>query len=101
MAQDYVDIEIDIDRMKKGKSLEKGFRLGKGGGIPWYAIVEPNGTVLATADGPGGNVGCPASAEEITHFMATLRKTRRHASPVDFDAVEEALVANGRRLLGR
>ena len=101
MAKDYVDIEIDIDRMKKGKKVEQAYRKGRRGGIPWYVILEPNGTVLATADGPGGNVGCPVSGEEIAHFMATLRQTRRHASEAELDAVEEALIENGKRLMRR
>ncbi len=98
MAKDYVDIEIDIDRMKKGKALEQKFRKGKRGGIPWYAIVEPDGTVLATADGPGGNVGCPVTKEEVAHFLDTLRQTRRHATEADHGKIAAALEANAKAL---
>ncbi|RMH04733.1 MAG: hypothetical protein D6702_02460 [Planctomycetota bacterium] len=86
--------------MLKAKALERSFRGDRGGGIPWYAIVTAGGRVLATADGPRGNVGCPVTAEEIAHFMATLRSTRQRLGDAELTRIEQALLENGRRLRG-
>jgi hypothetical protein len=39
-------------------------------GIPWFAITEPDGTVLATSESPLGNIGFPSSVEGIRHYHA-------------------------------
>jgi hypothetical protein len=42
-------------------------------GIPWMAITEPGGAVLATSDGPLGNLGFPSSIEDIRHLREMLQ----------------------------
>lgn len=79
--------------MRKGKAIERLLRGERGGGIPWFAIVEPNGTILATADGPQGNIGCPVQPEEIRHFEAMLASTRRQLGDEDLAAIDRALQA--------
>ncbi len=56
---------------------------GKGGGIPFFAVMSPKGKVLVTSNREdktkkkGVNIGHPAAPEEIAHFMDVLRKTSK------------------------
>ncbi|MFQ5806738.1 MAG: thioredoxin, partial [Phycisphaerae bacterium] len=47
--------------------------------------------VLATADGPKGNVGFPVEPHEIAHFMDVLKKTARRITADDLRKIEQAL----------
>lgn len=96
-----MDVEIDVDRMKKGKAIEQAYRKGVRGGIPWYVILEPGGAQLATADGPEGNVGCPVQPAEVAYFLDTLRRTRRHLSEADLDGIAAALETYAQRFRRR
>ncbi len=60
-------------------------------GIPWLAITEPDGTVLATSDGPLGNVGFPGSIEGIRHFRQMLDRTVRKLSSGEVDGLIRSL----------
>lgn len=53
-------------------------------GIPLWLLFDKNGKLLgdsqirpagASLDSPGKNVGCPASKEEVAHFVEVLKKT--------------------------
>jgi thioredoxin-related protein len=49
---------------------------GKNQGIPFWVIMDKDGNILADSQRePGKNVGCPASAEEVAHFIKVLKKT--------------------------
>jgi RNA polymerase sigma factor (sigma-70 family) len=59
--------------------------------IPWHAFTEPDGTVLATSDGPLGNIGFPGSVEGIRHFRGMLDRTVRNLSSGDVDSLIKSL----------
>ncbi len=97
MDLDFVDCSIDIDEMTNGKIVGSAIRAGKDGGIPWFVFLDPTeailrhdpetdewsrneAAILATADGPGGNVGCPITSEERAHFLSCLNSARNHLS---------------------
>jgi uncharacterized protein YyaL (SSP411 family) len=102
VGRDYLDVKIDIDRMTGGKDVMAKYRPEKSGGIPWFAILSPGGEVLATSDGPKGNIGYPAQPEEIQHFLAMIRKTSRKIEPAQIDKIESVLQEAAKRLnLGR
>ncbi|WP_121355060.1 thioredoxin family protein [Flavisolibacter nicotianae] len=47
-----------------------------GQGIPYWFVLDKNGTVLFDSQyKPGKNSGCPASEEEVAYFMNVLKKT--------------------------
>lgn len=57
---------------------------GKGMGIPFWLIFDPQGKLLADGlmradnvglDQPGENTGCPATKEEVAHFVKVLKQT--------------------------
>ena len=52
---------------------------GKGAGLPYFAVLAPNGKKLGDSlRVPGdvrSNTGHPAATEEVAHFLALLGKT--------------------------
>lgn len=45
-------------------------------GIPYWMIYDTKGTVIADATMPdGSNAGCPASVQEVTHLINTLKRS--------------------------
>lgn len=51
-------------------------------GIPFWLIYDPRGNLLADSQSkPGENTGCPATREEVDHFLKVLKKT----SPLNKD----------------
>jgi thioredoxin-related protein len=88
----YVIRHIVVDETKDKKHLEnpgggemKKQYHGEGLGIPFWLVFDKDGKLLADSKirkegaGPekGENTGCPATAEEVEHFISVLRKTSR------------------------
>ena len=81
--KNYVITHLVINESKDKKNLENpgAEELNKkwGGadqGIPFWVIMDKNGKILADCQKkPGENVGCPAAAEEVEHFVTVLKKT--------------------------
>ncbi|WP_320046934.1 thioredoxin family protein [uncultured Ilyobacter sp.] len=97
IGQDYIDVKIDLERMKNGPAVAAEYRKTTQGGIPWFAVIDTRGNVLATADGPKGNVGFPVSDEEVAHFMKVLTQTRRTLSQEQIATIETKLKAAGKQ----
>jgi thioredoxin-related protein len=91
LSPDFLDTKIDIDRMDNGKDLLTTYRKGEAGGIPWFAILDAKGKVLATSDGSKGNIGYPGELHEIEHFLAMLKQTSRKMDAGQLDRIEAAL----------
>ena len=65
---DFVMAKIDTDRMTHGGALLKRYQTS--GGIPWYAVLTPDGKVASTSDlTPGNNIGFPTEPAEIDHVV--------------------------------
>lgn len=89
LPQDLVLVKIDIDRMTGGKDLQGKYQAS--GGIPWYAILRPDGTVVSTSEiKPGSNIGFPTEPEEIDHVMKMLTTGRKHMTDDQVAAVRDA-----------
>lgn len=81
--KNYVITHLTILESKEKKNLENAGASelnkkwgGENQGIPFWVIMDKHGTILADSQiEPGKNVGCPATAEEVTHFIKTLKKT--------------------------
>jgi len=91
LSRDYVVLKIDTERMQQGKEVVARLREEHSQGIPWIAIVAPEGRLLVTSDAPAGNIGCPAAPEEIQHFLAMLEATKRKLTDEDLRKVAEIL----------
>jgi thiol:disulfide interchange protein len=77
LAKYYSVISIDIEKNPGANELAKrlGAPQGVESGIPWFAVVDKQGKVKATSEGPQGNIGYPDTAAERAHFMAVLNST--------------------------
>ena len=70
-----------------------GLPIKDGDGIPWFAITEPDGTVLAIGRGPLSNIGFPASVEEIRHFRRMLVTTVQRMTVEDVERLVNSLAS--------
>ena len=81
--KNYVVTHLTVFESKDKKNLENpgAEELNKkwGGenqGIPFWVIMDKDGNILADSQiEPGKNVGCPATEEEVQHFIRVLKKT--------------------------
>ncbi|MCC6795934.1 MAG: DUF255 domain-containing protein [Candidatus Hydrogenedentes bacterium] len=83
----YVTVHVDLKESPGGQALYEKYCKVQGG-VPWFLIMDSDGKVLITADGPNGNIGCPYKDEEITHFMRMVRTTSPEADPVKLGKLE-------------
>jgi hypothetical protein len=118
-------LKIDVDRMRNGKRVGLGLRAGKDGGIPWFVFLDPDqpllrqkptedgsapgedavlhrrkAAVLATADGPEGNVGCPMTPEERAHFLHTIETSSLSLTKEEIDVIREELYLLAKATIG-
>ncbi len=63
------------------------------GGIPWFAILDAKAKVLATSDGPKGNIGFPSTEDEIVHFVKMLNASKQLLTDADIDVLRTSLAA--------
>ncbi len=97
LGKQFVDLKIDTDRMLGGgemlKALRKSAGLKEEGGIPWFVFLDAEGKVLATSEGPKGNVGFPYQDEEHAHFVSMLEASCKKLSAEDVAKLREELAA--------
>ena len=92
LEQDYIFVKLD-HRWPHAREIGEKFRNGEHSGIPWSAILDGAGTILATSDGPDGNIGFPSKSEPsgIEHFLKMLRETRIRLTDGDLEGIGAAL----------
>lgn len=89
--QNFVIRHLVVYESKGKKNLENPGALelltrykGNDKGIPYWLVFDKEGNLLADAkmrdegadlDAEGDNSGCPASKEEVEHFIKVLKKT--------------------------
>ena len=83
----YVTAHVDLKETPGGQALYEKYCKVQGG-IPWFLIMDADGNVLITADGPNGNIGCPYKDEEIAHFMHMVKTTSANADPLKISKLE-------------
>jgi thiol:disulfide interchange protein len=94
LSEEFVDVKIDIDRNTGGKELQKRFRGDEAAGIPWFAVLDPSGAVLARGEMPdGGPIGFPYEPPEIQAFAAMLAKDAARLTPEKIATLERSLTA--------
>jgi uncharacterized protein YyaL (SSP411 family) len=98
MGKDFLDVKVDVDRMIGAEAVVEKYRKNLDGGIPWFVFLDPKGEAFADSDGPKGNIGYPATAEEIAHFMSMLKKAVRRMDDSDQRAIEDALKTEGAKI---
>jgi thioredoxin-related protein len=91
-GKDYVDVKIDVDRMTGGKEVLTRFNTSGSGGIPWFVILDNKGKAIVNSDGPKGNIGFPATDDEIAHFVKMLETSKRALTDSDVAILKNSLV---------
>lgn len=107
--RNYVTAHLTVYESKEKKELENPGALefltrykGNDLGIPYWIILDKNGKWLADSqirpDGAdynhvGENVGCPASKEEVNHFVKVLSKTATFNAS-ELAAIEKRFLLN-------
>ena len=98
LDRDFVIVKIDIDRMTHGKDVMGRVRTKSDGGIPWFAVLDPQGKALGTSDAPKGNIGYPFAPEEIDAFMALITGQSRRIEPGQHDRLRKSLTEAADRI---
>lgn len=86
--------KIDVERNTDGKAVMERYRKDASGGIPWFCLVAADGSVLATSDVDGKNLGCPWTPDEKAAFDALLAE---HASALTAEERTAILAQLGER----
>ena len=80
----FVTVHLTVQERGENKKLEnRGADVflakykGDKAGLPFFLIMDSKGNKLGDSFVNGENLGCPASAEEVTSFIALLRKTSK------------------------
>jgi hypothetical protein len=88
--KDYLWVRVD-SRWHGSEEVMDRIKEGRRGGIPWYAIIDSNGKVLATSDGPDGNIGFPSDPPSIDHFLAMIKSTLQRISEQELATLRKGL----------
>ncbi|WP_417379993.1 hypothetical protein [Gimesia sp.] len=89
--RDYIWIKMD-HRWTGADKIMKTMRGGAQGGIPWWAILDQDGNVMATSNNQAGeNIGFPSTRSDLAHVRDMLEKTAIRLTPMDVNTLVEAL----------
>jgi thiol-disulfide isomerase/thioredoxin len=94
LAKYYSVVTVDTEKNDGSDQLAR--RLGSVNGvneIPWFAAIDQQGKVLATSEGPKGNIGFPDTDVEVAHFFAVLHATAKGITAGEIETIARALKA--------
>lgn len=98
LEKDFVACWVDTDRTIGGAALLEKLRGDGRGGIPWFVVLEPDGTPVVDADDVfGSNLGCPHTEAEVAAWGETLRRARLRITDAEIARVVEAFHEAGER----
>jgi hypothetical protein len=93
LEKDYVVLKINLSLDRHAAEVMAEVHR-EPGGIPWSAITDADGNVLATSDGPLGNIGFPNSIESRRHLRAMLDRTAHRLSAEQRDRLVKSIKAD-------
>jgi thiol-disulfide isomerase/thioredoxin len=91
LAEDFVDVKIDQDRMTGGKEIKRRFPGSEKAGIPWFVVLDPDGKILVDSSFQGSNIGFPATEQEIAAFGEFLKKGTKTFSETEIQKLLDTL----------
>lgn len=94
LERDFVVAKVMHSLDARAEEVIKQLPVPEGEGIPWYAITEPDGTIVATSHGPLGNIGFPSTFEGLRHFRRMLERSARRLTTAEIDGLIESLSKN-------
>jgi hypothetical protein len=90
ITKDYVCVKLDT-RMPHASDVIEGIRGEAQGPVPWMAVLDADADVLATSDGPDGNIGYPRTEHSKKHFQTMLSTTTQRLTIDDIAVIMEGL----------
>ncbi len=91
--QDFIVLKMFRERYANGGQVMDKVRKDNSGGIPWVAILDAQGNVLASSnDAEGKNIGFPYETAGIEHFLKMLSSTGQRITPDQVQQLRQALV---------
>ncbi len=101
MEKHFVTVRVDVLERPMKRHLENpgGRELlerlgGRGGGMPFLAMLDPKSNPLATSvDGTGENIGYPGDDEGIEHFLVMVKKAAPKATAEELETLRKGLDA--------
>jgi hypothetical protein len=90
ITKDYVCVKLDT-RMSNASEVVEGIKGEAQGPVPWMAILAADGNVLATSDGPDGNIGYPRTKQNRDYFQKMLSSTSQRLTNDELAAIIEGL----------
>ena len=91
--KDYVWVRID-ERWTHAEEVINSLRKNQDSGIPWLAVLNADGTLIATTEEPygvGKRAPANAASEEPPSFFQIFRTTAQHLTEQDLAEFEETL----------
>ncbi len=58
--------------------------------LPFVALLDPQGKLLASSIGPRGNVGFPAVPHEVDHFVGMLKTAAPRLTAAELESLRKA-----------
>ncbi len=98
LGKEFVDLKIDTERMIGGDAILAKYNAEKAGGIPWFVFLDTSGKPIVNSEGPKGNIGYPASPEEIDHFIHMIKKSARKLDASQIKTIEDVLKLEAKKL---
>ncbi len=91
LEKDFVIVKVMWGRDEHVAAVINELPIADRDGIPWHAITEPDGTILATSHGPLGNIGCPSDIESLRHLRGMFERTARKLTIAEVDDLIKSL----------
>jgi hypothetical protein len=91
LDRDYVFVKLLSGIDQNVPDVLESLHQRKGGGIPWYAIIDTNGRILATSENQDGTIGFPDDREGKEHLRQMLQKTAQKLTPAEIDGLIQSI----------
>lgn len=96
LDKDFSVARIDVRRTAGGDELLGCLRSDQTRSLPWFAILDRDGRVLATSEGADGkNIRFPPDPDGIAHVQRMLRRTAKGLAERDLDLLGSTLADLG------
>ncbi len=92
LNQDFIVVKIERRPDNAKDPVVSRIRFGKQGGIPWVAILNGDGDILATSnDASGHNLGFPHKRDDIESFIKMISSTSQRMTHNQLQGIENSL----------
>ncbi len=91
LEQDYVIVKFNGGLDEHVDEVLQKFQRPIDAGIPWFAMMDAEGTPLATSQSPRGNIGFPSEQPDKLHLSQMLQKTSQKLTTEDRNRLIKSL----------